>query len=180
MPQAARNHPPPPADELEVPQYSSGRILTVDDIESTAVREVAEYWARLKGERLFPARTDLKPRDLKMLLRHIMLLKALDGDYEYRIVGDVQVQAYGENYQGMRLSELALTHPKFAEGMRIFFDGVRMGRAPFGYRGWIGRDMPETKYSYHEIGYFPLGATDAAVDHILIAGVYVPRGQPSE
>ncbi len=75
MPQAARNHPPPPADELEVPQYSSGRILTVDDIESAAVREVAQYWARLKGERLFPARTDLKPRDLNILLRHIMLLR---------------------------------------------------------------------------------------------------------
>ena len=180
MAQAARNHPPPPADELEVPQYSSGRILTVDQIESAAVREVAQYWARLKGERPFPARADLKPRDLKMLLRHVMLLKVLDGDYEYRIVGDVQVQAYGENYQGMCLSELALTHPKFAEGMKIFFDGVRMGRSPFGYRGWIGRDMPETKYSYHEIGYFPLGATDDAVDHILIAGVYVPRGQPSE
>ena len=180
MAQAARNHPPPPADELEVPQYSSGRILTVDQIESATVREVAQYWARLKGGRVFPARADVKPRDLKMLLRHVMLLKVLDGDYEYRIVGDVQVQAYGENYQGMRLSELALTHPKFAEGMKIFFDGVRMGRAPFGYRGWIGRDMPETKYSYHEIGYFPLGATDDAVDHILIAGVYVPRGQPSE
>ncbi|MGH7488626.1 MAG: hypothetical protein ACREMY_23955, partial [bacterium] len=65
-------------------------------------------------------------------------------------------------------------------GMKILFDGIRTGRAPFGYRGWIGRDMPETKYSYHEIGYFPLGATDDTVDHILIAGVYVPRGQPSE
>ncbi|HEX4295565.1 MAG TPA: PAS domain-containing protein [Rhizomicrobium sp.] len=180
MAQAARNHPPPPADELEVPRYSSGRILTVDQIESATVREVAQYWERLKGERAFPARADVKPRDLKMLLRNVMLLKVLDGDYEYRIVGDVQVQAYGENYQGMRLRELALTHPKFAEGMMIFFDGVRMGRTPFGYRGWIGRDMPETKYSYHEIGYFPLGAADDAVDHILIAGVYVPRGQPSE
>ncbi len=81
----------------------------------------------------------------------------------------------------MRLSELALTRPKFAEGMRIFFDGVRHGpRAVRLSRLGSGRDMPETKYSYHEIGYFPLGATDDAVDHILIAGVYVPRGQPSE
>ncbi len=80
----------------------------------------------------------------------------------------------------MRLSELASLRPKFAEGLKIFYDGIRMGRTPSGYRGWIGRDMPETKYSYHEIGYFPLGATDDAVDHILIAGVYVPRGQPSE
>ncbi len=40
--------------------------------------------------------------------------------------------------------------------------------------------MPDTKYSYHEVAFFPLGATDEAVDHILVAGVYVPRGQPME
>ncbi len=40
----------------------------------------------------------------------------------FRIVGDVQVQAYGENFQGMRLSEIALTHPKFAEGLKMLYE----------------------------------------------------------
>lgn len=168
---------PDPTEELEVPEFSSGRILTIDQIESVILRQIADFWQRLRGARNMPSRTDLAPRDLGRLLRHVTLLRVLDGDYEFRIVGDVQVQAYGENFRNLRLSEVALTHAKFAEGLKIFYDGARMGRAPFAYRGWIGRDMPDTRYSYHEVAFFPLGATDNAVDHILIAGVYVPRGE---
>ncbi|HWA90144.1 MAG TPA: PAS domain-containing protein [Rhizomicrobium sp.] len=172
--------PKPPPDELEIPEYSSGRILSLDQLEAVALRQVVEHWHRLKGARKFPSRADLAPRDFGKLLRHVMLLRVLDGDYEYRIVGDVQIQAYGENYQGTRLSDLARRRPKFAQGLKIFYDGARTGRAPFGYRGWIGRDMPDTRYSYHEIVFLPLGPSDDAVDHILIAGVYVLRGQPTE
>lgn len=170
----------PPPDELDIPQYSCGRVVAIEQLEAEVLRQIAGYWRRLKGSRRFPARAELAPRELGKLLRHVMLLRVLDADYEFRIVGDVQVQAYGENYQGMRLSEVGLAHPKFAEGLKIFYDGVRMGREPFGYRGWIGRDMPDTKYSYHEIAFFPLGADGELVDHILVAGVYVLRGQPNE
>jgi hypothetical protein len=171
--------PPPPADELDIPAYSSGRILTIDHVESDTLRRIIALWRRLKGERRFPAREAIAPRDFGKLLRHVTLLRVLDGgaDYEFRIVGDVQVQAYGENFRTLRLSEVGLTHPRFAEGMKIFYEGIRMGRDPFGYRGWIGRDMPDTKFSYHELAYFPLGPSDDAVDHILVAGVYVSRGE---
>jgi hypothetical protein len=171
--------PPAPADELDIPAYSSGRVLTIDDVESDTLRQVIAGWRRLKGERRFPAREAVTPRAFGRLLRHITLLRVLDGgaDYEFRIVGDVQVQAYGENFRTMRLSEVGLLHPRFAEGMKIFYEGVRMGRDPFGYRGWIGRDMPDTKFSYHELVYFPLGPDDATVDHILVAGIYVSRGE---
>jgi hypothetical protein len=172
------SRPPAPRDELQVPQYSSGHILSLDEIESVTLRQIVEHWSALRGGRKFPSRNDLAPRNLKNLLRHVTLLRVIDGgaDYEFRIVGDVQVQAYGENYSGMRLSEIGARHPKFAEGLKLFYDGVRMGREPFGYRGWIGRDMPDTRYSFHEIVLCPLGPTDDAVDHILVAGVYVMRG----
>ncbi|MBV8977310.1 MAG: PAS domain-containing protein [Alphaproteobacteria bacterium] len=178
MAEPFRNMPPQPENELEIPEFSTGRILTLDQIESETLRTVARNWNACRGERRFPPRAAITPRGLGRTLRHVSLLRVLDGgaDYEYRVVGDVQVQAYGENFRNMRLSALAKRHPKFAEGMRIFFDGVRMGRDPFGYRGWIGRDMPHTRFSYHEIAYFPLGETDDAVDHVLLAGVYVVRG----
>jgi PAS domain len=166
----------------EVPEHSSGRILTLDEAESATVRQVAEYWRSLKAARRFPSRADLAPRDLKRLLRHISLLRVVEGgtDYEFRILGDVQVQAYGETFVNMKLSEVAVRHPRFAAGLKIFYDGVRMGRDAFGYRGWIGRDMPDTKYGYHEIAFFPLGPSEDVVDHILVAGVYVLRGHPVE
>lgn len=170
--------PAPPPDELEIPRYSSGVVLSLDEIESPTLRQVAEYWSSLRGSRRFPSRNAFEPRNLKGILRHVTLLKVLnDGeDYEFRVVGDVQVQAYGENFAGMTLSEVAVKHEKFAAGLRLFYEGIRMGREAFGYRGWIGRDMPDTKYSYHECVFFPLGASDDVVDHILVAGVYVPRG----
>lgn len=177
--QTAKPAPYGRTGDLAVPQYSSGRILALDQIESATAREVVDYWRGLRGQRRFPARGDVTPKALKRLLRHIMLLKVIDGgaDYEYRIVGDVQVQAYGESFLNKTLSEVGLKHPKFAEGMKIFYDGVRMGGEPFGYRGWIGRDMPDTRFSYHECAFFPLGASDEAVDHILVVGVYVSRGE---
>lgn len=170
--------PPSVVEEMAVPEFSSGRILTLDEIESEVVRGVADHWRSLRGARRFPARETLVPRALKRLVRHVMLLRVIDGgaDHEFRIVGDVQVQAYGTSFLGMKLSDVAREYPKFAEGSKMFYDGVRMGRDPFGYRGWIGKDMPDTRYSYHEIAFFPLGPCDDIVDHILVAGVYVLRG----
>ena len=175
---ARTSNAPPPPDELEVPQYSSGHIVALEEIESSALRQISDHWLGLRGGRRFPSRDDLAPKNFKTLLRHITLLKVVDGgaDYEFRILGDVQVQAYGENFTGMRLSEVGAKHPKLAEALKLVYDGVRMGHGAIGYRGWIGRDMPDTKYSYHECAFFPLGATGDAVDHILVAGVYVMRG----
>ncbi|HWA03999.1 MAG TPA: PAS domain-containing protein [Rhizomicrobium sp.] len=170
--------PAPPPDELEVPRYSSGCVLSLDEIESATLRHVACYWSGLRGGRRFPSRQEFEPKNLKGLLRHVTLVKVINSgaDYEFRVMGDVQVQAYGSNFAGMRLSQVAVRHEKFAEGLRVFYEGVRMGREAFGYRGWIGRDMPDTKYSYHECAFFPLGTDGEVVDHILVAGVYVPRG----
>jgi len=174
-----RNAPPLPENELDIPQYSTGRVLTIDQVENEVLRAIVAYWSGLKRGRRFPARAAVTPRGLGKLIRHVTLLRVLDGgaDYEYRIVGDVQVQAYGESFRNMKLSEVAKLHPKFAEGMKIFFDGARMGRDPFGYRGWIGRDMPDTRFSYHELVYLPLGDNDETVDHILVAGIYSVRGE---
>jgi hypothetical protein len=170
--------PPAPRNDLDVPEYSSGHVLTLDELESVTLRQIVDHWTTLRGARKFPARADLDPKNLKHLLRHMMLLKVVDGgaDYEFRIVGDVQVQAYGKNFSGMRLSEVGEKHPKFAEGLKLLYDAVRVGRYAYGYRGWIGRDMPDTKFSFHELAFCPLGPTDDVVDHILIGGVYVMRG----
>jgi hypothetical protein len=175
---ARRPTSPMPADELEVPQYSSGHVLALEEVEGMPLRRIAEHWYSLRGVRKFPARADFAPKNLGSLLRHVTLLRVTDGggDYEFRVLGDVQVQAYGENFRGMKLSEVGERHPRFAEALKLVYDGVRMGGTAFGYRGWIGRDMPDTKYSYHELALFPFGPTDDKVDHILVAGVYVMRG----
>lgn len=179
---ARTSRPPAPRNDLDVPEYSSGHVLMLDEIESATLRKVVGHWSSLCGDRKFPARGDLDPKNLRNVLRHVTLLRVIDGgaDYEFRVLGDVQVQAYGENFRGMRLSEVGVRHPKFAEGLRLFYDGVRMGRYAFGYRGWIGRDMPDTRYSFHELVLCPFGPSDDTVDHILVAGIYVMRGAKTQ
>jgi hypothetical protein len=178
MSQASLYAPKPPSDELTIPEFSSGRVLGLEHIDSLNLRQIADHWTALKGTRQFPSRNDFKPVSIKKMLRHISLLRVIDGgkDYQFRVMGDVHVQAYGENFSGLMISDMARQHPKFAEGLKLFYDGVRMGRRPVAYRGWIGRDMPETKYSFHEVIYLPFGETDDTVDHILVAGVYLGRG----
>jgi hypothetical protein len=178
MSQLSPYAPKPPQDELTIPEYSSGRVIGLDTVESMTLRQIADHWNELRGYRLFPSRNDFRPVNLKKLLRHVSLLRVIDGgaDYQFRVMGDVHVQAYGENFSNLMLSDMARQHAKFAEGLKIFYEGVRMGRRPIAYRGWIGRDMPETKYSFHEVIYLPLGENEATVDHIVVAGHYVGRG----
>src|SRR5262249_55294607 len=70
-----------------MPQNASG-IIPLDAIDNPILQQGLAYWHRLRGQRPYPARADLMPRDLSPLLRHVVLLRVLDGggDYEYRIV----------------------------------------------------------------------------------------------
>jgi hypothetical protein len=68
---ASNSAPVAPLDELNVPRYSSGYILPLDELESPTLKQIAEYWSRLKGLRKFPSRAELEPRNFKNLLRHM-------------------------------------------------------------------------------------------------------------
>ena len=48
-------------------------------------------------------------------------------DYEYRIVGDANVQAFGSNFQGARLTEVEAVNPTYGLATRAAF--VRAVRA---------------------------------------------------
>jgi len=172
--------PMKPSSPLEVPEFSSGRILTIDEIESAVLREIAAYWFSLRGARLFPSRSDIAPKDLRRLLPHVTVLRVVDdgADYEYRIMGDVQVHAIGKSFSGLKLSDVAREFPKFGEGLKLLLDGTRSARQPFGHRCWIGRDQPEVRFGYKEGAFLPLGPADDTVDHILMASVIVPRSIP--
>ena len=90
---ARRSTPPVPPDELEVPRYSSGHIMAIEEVESMPLRRIAEHWHALRSDRKFPARAEFAPRNVAEVLRHVTLLKVADNgaDYEFRILGDVQV-----------------------------------------------------------------------------------------
>jgi hypothetical protein len=156
----------------------TGGRIALDAVESGPVRDAIAYWQGLCGTRRFPARTDVSPRDMRGFLRNICLLRVIDGgaDYEYRILGDAHVLAYGFSMQGRRLSDVDVEAPDHGPVLRKLYDRVVRKGEPYALRGWIVRDEQQKNYIYSESLFAPLGDGDV-VDHVFNASVYVPRGE---
>jgi len=158
------------------PEGSSG-ILPLDKIESPIVRQGLDYWHSLRGGRPYPARTELAPRDLTTLLRHVVLLRLVDGgaDYEYRIVGDAHVVSHGFTMQGLRVSDVDSYSPGYGPVLKSLYDRAVRRRDAYAFRGWLERGRENMKYIYSESVFMPLGPDAQTIDHVLNFSVYDPR-----
>jgi hypothetical protein len=154
-----------------------GGIIDLDQVESPIVRSGIGYWRRLCGERKYPERSAVTPSEIRGLLRNTVLIRVVDGgqDFDYRIVGDAHVIAYGFSMQGRFLSEMEEYAPGHGPVLKGLYSSVVRRRTPFALRGWLERGESHKQYIYSESVFMPLGDTDDAVDHILNFSVYVPR-----
>jgi hypothetical protein len=154
----------------------AGGRVGLDEVESSVVREAVQYWRALCGSRPFPSRTEILPRDIRGLLRHISLIKVLDqgADYEYRVIGDAHVIAYGFSMQGKKLSDFDAQVAGHGPVLKRLYDRVVRKREPYALRGWIERSEIQKNYIYSESLLAPLGES-GSVDHIFNVSVYVPR-----
>ncbi len=158
----------------DIPESASGTIA-LEKIESPIVRQGLDYWLRLKGERPWPARADMAPRDMAPLLRNIVLLRVLDGDYEYRIVGDAHVISHGFSMQGLKASDVDKYSPGYGTVLKSLYDHAIHRRGPFAFRGWMERGEKRKQYIYSESVFMPLGPDSQTIDHVLNFSVYIPR-----
>jgi len=168
----------PHTNELrDDPDITSIERITLDELESPVVKQGANYWSALRGTRRFPSRKDLHPRDVASVLPHMVLIKVIDGgdDFEYRIVGEVQAQAYGHRLQGRRVSQIAAERPAYGHHVRGAYRNICESGEPIAVRGQIGSDFTYLKYTYCEHIALPLSNDDKNVDHILIFSTYVAR-----
>ena len=131
----------------------------------------------LRGTRKLPARGELSPRDMRGILRNVVLLRVVDGgdDYEYRIVGQQFVWAYGTQFKDMRLTQIEAAAPEHGARMRKMYEHVRDTAAPLAIRGWVGRDVSASRFVYYESILLPFADDGQTVDHILVTSVYVPK-----
>lgn len=155
-----------------IPEVTLYECVDLDQLESTVTRHAATYWSSRCGSNRMPARKDINPRDIASALRHMYLLKVLDEDFHYRIVGDAVVRAYTVPLQNRRLSEIGLTAPKLAAIARGFYTRILHTAGPFAVRGRIGRDVPQANFTEFEIVLLPLGIAHDTVDHILGVSTY--------
>ena len=161
----------------QAPEVSSVHVLSLDELENAAVRTGVSYWRALRADRNIPPRSLLSPRDIAGILKNIVLVRVVDGgkDYEFRIVGDAHVQGYGLDFNRMRSSDIERIAPEHGAMMRALYEHVRNTGLPLAFRGWVGRDVRDSLFVYHESAFLPLGEDGATVDHILVVSIYVPK-----
>lgn len=159
------------------PEHSTVSVIAPDEIDNATGRTAYAYWRMLKGDRKMPSRAGLSPRDMRGILRNVVLLRVIDGgaDYEYRVVGELFVWAYGVQFRDKRLSQIEAAAPAHGARMRNLYEHVRTSAAPLAFRGWVGREVPEARFVYYESLLVPFADDGETVDHILIASVYVPK-----
>ena len=159
-----------------VPESASG-IIPLDAIDSPILKQGLDYWRALKADRTYPARNDMKPRDLAPLLRNICLIRLIDGgaDYEYRIVGDAHVISHGFTMQGLRVSDVDKYSPGYGAVLKSLYDRAVRRRDVYAFRGWMESGDKAKPYIYSESLFMPMGPDEQTIDHVLNFAVYTPR-----
>lgn len=155
--------------------------LAPSSLSQSETRAAYNYWNKLRGERLWPAREDMKLRHMAQLVPYMSLVKVLEGgaDFEHRIVGDMIVRTFSVPVQNRRFSEIALDAPVLIEGSLALFRRVLSGRAPIAWQQRVLDDSIHIVTTYTELVLLPFGPSAAAIDHI--AAFAVPgRSVPPE
>lgn len=167
------------SDSNEPPGTSAVKSIAHGELRSPELVAVQTIWSSRAGAAGVPTRDALLPRPLAPYLRHISLVRwmAEERDYEFRFVGDAHVQAYGfASDPGYRLGTFETAEPGFAAFIRSAYDRTRTRRTPLAYRGIIGHDFPHSRFTWFETLYLPLRGRSDAVDYVLNASMYAPRG----
>jgi hypothetical protein len=164
--------------EDDLPEKSSVIPIAFEQIESERVRAVYNAWLRWRGARPMPTRDEIALRDLGNAAANISLVHAMprENDYEFRVIGDAHIQAYGFSFQGKRMSDALEFSPRYAKILKSTYDMVCAMRRPYAFRGVIGRDAPNARFVRFETCYLPLGPSPDEVDYVINAAFYTPRG----
>jgi len=143
--------------------------IALDAAENPLLRRVLALWTGRKGERVFPAREELSPRDLGPALPYLTLCEVLDGgaDFRLRIVGEEVLAAYGHHLKGRTLGSLV---DEIGSTMLDAYRGVVSSRTPLLLHGWFEHERQQI--FLREVLILPLGS--ATVDHVLAAGALLP------
>jgi hypothetical protein len=146
---------------------SGGRIISLEEMRAAPLLEALRVWNAKRGDRCFPARESMTPRDMRPFLPNITLWrKTADGtDYEYRLMGEVDSRAYRTCMTGLYVSDLDRLRPGNGSLVKAVLDWVVRKGKPTVSAGWLvtSREIPV----FHEMLFLPLGPDDDTVDHVL-------------
>jgi len=164
-----------PLHAAHIPDYTGFDIIAPDRIEADPLRCAYAYWRSIRGDRRFPARSDIRPRDIAGLLRYVSLIKVENDEFVYRIVGDATMRAYDVAMHNRKISEMAYEEPGFTSIVRpLLLRCVESGDV-VAVRGHTGRDLLRVNFTDYENLLLPLGPDNATVDHVMTVSHYASQ-----
>lgn len=159
---------------LDTGDYAGQRIA-LPEVESPVLQEALATWSGKRGARRFPPRDALSPRDMARFLRNVTLYRvAPDGsDFEYRVMGDAAVEAWGRNFVGCDAARLNAIRPGMGDVVRQICGAIARRGEPLAIRATLSKGM---EHIAEETVFLPLGPDDHHVDHIISVGCYDTSG----
>ncbi|HWA45622.1 MAG TPA: PAS domain-containing protein [Hypericibacter adhaerens] len=138
--------------------------LSFEETSSAMIRQLAAYWAELRGDKPLPLKKDFDPARVVNLLPYLIVAEYhLDPlRIRYRLVGTEQVRHVGEDYTGKWLHEV-LWDPRYIEVWLVSVGEMIESHQPI-----FGRDFllwADGKMKNYEWAIFPVSADGARVTH---------------
>lgn len=73
---------------------------------SNVLDRILQHWNEIKGDRVAPKRSDLRPQNFPSYLGYMQLVDVDGESFRYRLVGNKLVDAFGSNFTGKTVDEL--------------------------------------------------------------------------
>jgi len=130
-------------------------------------------WRKWRRWQSMPSSGALSGADLGRHIAHASVACVIDDghDYEFEFIGDAHIRAYGANYSGRRVSDVARLSPRFGRQLKASYDLARISGHPHAFQGSLEADGGDARFVWFETVYLPLGE-EGVVDRILNAAVY--------
>lgn len=122
------------------------------------------YWRDLRGERTMPSLDDFDPAAVPWAQANVFVLRLTpDGDFEYRMAGELVSDQYGRNLEGARIGDL---FPPANAGI-IRERWIQVATRPAGcYTDTEHPTSRETCIAARRIT-LPLGSDEGPADHVV-------------
>lgn len=142
------------------------RYIETDDVASSAIVALQDYWQRLHRDRRLPAKRDIDPAEIKPLLPYLVIAEIHWEPLRvrYRLVGTEAARFAGADYTGQWLHETGWGEA-IAEIETNFRRVAESGRPLFGADRilWV-----DDKWKHYEWAMLPLSDDGTRVTHCLI------------
>ena len=136
------------------------------ELDDDRLRRLLAYWLEKRGDRLFPAKSEIDPVEFHYILGYVTLVDVEHDPrrYRFRLDGSILVALSGTDYTGRYLHELP--GREYVAFITETYDRVVDSGEPFRYRK---NELLDQQLFSEETLILPLGDTPPTVDMLVVA-----------